>query len=512
MTKKLKSTAIFILMLMMVLLAACGGNNSSSSTGNEVKKGGELNISLSADPPNLDPNQSTALVDRQVQNSIFDKLFDLNAKGEVVPMLVDSYEVSSDGKTYTLVLKEGIKFHDGTDFNAEAVKFNLDRYREETSRRVSELKFVKNVEATDEKTVKITLSQTFSPFLSVLTDRSGMMASPTAVEKEGDQFGNHPVGTGPYVFEEHVKGDHVALKKNADYWNGTPKLDNVNFMVFTNGTSSVQNLKSGKLDFVDDVPTKEAKVLEKDSNFSLIAKPGMAYQGFYLNTKEAPLDNKYLRQAVNKAINRDSFVKVVFDGYAEPNNSPFYPGNLAYGDSNEYEAPNSDEIKELLAKGGKPDGFSFKMLIGTSPVNESAGSVIQSMLKEYGISVELEKVEFGSLLEKADKGDFQALMNGWSGRPDPDQSFYDFVVTDKPNNYAHISNPELDNLAEQARIETDPAKRKEIYDQAMEIVHDESGYVYIYNDYKRFGISKKVKGFEFIPDGIIRTAKLGKTN
>jgi peptide/nickel transport system substrate-binding protein len=358
--------------------------------------------------------------------------------------------------------------------------------------------------------VTIELSEPFSPFISILTDRSGMMVSPDAVKKYGEDYLNHPVGTGAYAFVEHVKGDHVTLKNNENYWNGEVKIDELNYKVFTNGTAAVQNLKSGQLDFIDDVPTKEIKGLENNPVGKVVAESGMAYQGFYLNTKQEPFTNKYLRQAVNKAVDREAFIKVVLDGYGAPANSPFGPGNLAHGDSDKVSKPDKQEIKDLLDKGGKPDGFSFKLQIGTSPVNEQFGAVIQSMLKTYGIQVELEKVEFGTMLENGANHKFQALQLGWSGRPDPDQSFFDFVVTDQPNNYAAVSNPELDKLAKQARTELDPAKRKGLYDQAMEIVHDESEYVYIYHDFNRFGVSKKVTGFEYIPDGIIHTQKLDK--
>ncbi|WP_110928169.1 ABC transporter substrate-binding protein [Bacillus massiliglaciei] len=509
MTKMRKGIGLMVVVVAL-LLSACNGGSKSSTASSSGTGSGEINISLSADPPNLDPARSSALVDRQVQNSIFDKLFDLDPKGNIVPLLVDKYEVTEDGKEYTFHLKKDIKFQDGTDFNAEAVKFNLDRYRAEGTNRTSELQFVQDVEAVDPLTVKVKLSKTFSPFLSILTDRSGMMGSPAAIEKEGDQFGNNPVGTGPFVFEEHVKGDHVSLVKNKEYWNGEPKLDKVTFKIFTNGTSAVQNLKTGKLDFIDAVPIKEAKALENDPNFSLIAKSSMAYRGFYLNTTKAPLDNKYLREAVAEAVDRKAIAKVAFDNYAEPNNSPFYPGNLAYGDSGEFNQPDTKKVKELLKKGGKPNGFSFTMQIDTSPASETVGSVVQSMLEKQGIKVNLEKVEFGTLLDNADKGNFEGLMNGWSGRPDPDQSFYAFVVTGQSNNYSRISNKELDQLAEDARTEIDPEKRKQLYDQAMEIVHDEAGYVYLYSDFNRFGLSKKIKGFVYNSDGIIRTADLSK--
>jgi peptide/nickel transport system substrate-binding protein len=426
-------------------------------------------------------------------------------------MLAESYEISSDGLIYTLKLKKGVKFQDGTDFNADAVKFNLDRYiTEKNSSRKSELKAVTKVDVVDPYTVKIVLSKAFSPLLSVLTDRAGMIVSPEAVKKYGDDFLNHPVGSGPYIFVEQVKGDHVALKKNENYWNGPVKLDEVNFKVFTNGTAAVQSLKSGQLDFLSSVPTKEISGVKNDSKFTIMSNSGMGYQGINLNTTQEPFTNKSLRQAINKAIDRDTLSKVVFDGNVVSANSPFSPGNLAFGDSDKASKPNPEEIKALLAKGGKPNGFTFKLQIGTSPVEEQAGAVIQNMLKPFGIIVELEKYEKAALSDNITNGKFVASYYAWSGRPDPDQNFYAFFVKDQSRNYSRISIPDLDKLAKQAREEMDPAKRKATYDKAMDIVHDDSGQVYLYHENTTYGFSKKVTGFDYVPDGIIRTAKLDK--
>jgi peptide/nickel transport system substrate-binding protein len=518
--KYIRMTLVTALIGTMFALTACGGSSSSSSspapggstassapTGNKV-----VHIGLKADPPNLDPFGSTALVDRMVQNSIFDKLFDLDKDGKIIPMLAESYEADKDGKIYTIKLKKDIKFQDGTDFNADAVKFNLDRYKGEQSKRKNELKFADKLTVVDPNTIKIELTQPFSPFISVLTDRAGMMVSPEAVKKYGDDFLNHPVGTGPFVFVDHVKGDHVTLKRNDNYWNGKPKLDGVEFKVFTNGPAAIQNLKSGQLDMLDDltVATKLIPSIKDDANLTVISNTGMGYQGIHLNVTKEPFTNKYLRQAINQAIDRDAVVKVLLDGFGSPANSPFFPGNLAYGDSDKYEKPDAAKIKDLLAKGGKSDGFSFKFQIGTSPSQEQFGAIVQSMLKPYNINVELEKIEFGQLLENGDKGNFQALQIGWSGRPDPDQSFYDFVVTKGSQNLSHSSKPELDKLATDGRQELDGTKRKAIYDKAMDILHDESNYVYLYHINNVFGLSNKISGFNYVPDGVIRTATLDK--
>lgn len=470
-----------------------------------------INIGLKADPPSMDPVISTSLYDRMVYASLYDKLFDIDSSGKIVPMLATSYEVSEDGKTYTLKLKEGVKFQDGTDFDAEAVKFTFDRnMTNEKSKRKGELKVVESVTAVDKNTVKIQLKEPFAPFLSILTDRSGIIVSPTAAKQYGDDFLNHPIGTGPFIFVEHVKGDHVTLKRNDNYWNGKPKVDEVAYKVFTSGTAKVQNLRSGMLDIIDDTPVKEIPTIKGDANLALSAEPGLGYQGVYLNNQRPPFNNKFLREAVDRAIDREAVVKVLFDGYALPAHSAFAPGSLGYSDLDKPVKPDAAAIKDLLAKGGQPNGFSFKLYITTSPENEQFGAVLQNMLKQYNINVQLEKMEYGQLLETGDKGDFDALQLGWSGRQDPDQNFYDFVVTGMPNNNGKISIPQLDDLVNKARAEMDEGKRKAMYEEATKIMQDEAGYAYIYHQYNLIGYNKKITGFTSVPDGLIRTAGLDK--
>ncbi|MGG4492820.1 ABC transporter substrate-binding protein [Brevibacillus reuszeri] len=505
----------------MLLVTGCGGGGTNAGTSTEGGNAAApapatgkkvINIGLKADPPSMDPNSSTSLYDRQVYASLYDKLFDIDADGKVVPMLAESYEVTPDGKTYTLKLKQGVKFHDGTDFDAEAVKFNFERnMTSEKSRRKGELKFVDSVSVVDAQTVKIQMKEPFAPFLSVLTDRAGIIVSPKAVQEHGDQYLNHPVGTGPFTFVEQVKGDHVTLKKNENYWNGSVKVDEVNYKVFTNGTAKVQNLRSGMLDIIDDTPVKEIPVVKGDANLQLIAESGLGFQGIYLNNSRAPFDNKFLRQAVDHAIDREAIVKVLYNGYAAPAHTAFSKGSLAYNEQlNTPVAPNADEIKNLLAQGGKPDGFGFKLYISTSPENEQLGAVLQNMLKQYNINVTLEKLEYGQLIETGDKGEFDALQLGWSGRLDPDLNIHDFVVTGAPNNNGRIANPQLDELILKARGELDEAKRKALYDEAAKLLQDEAGYAYMYHQYVLLGMNKKVTGFTFVPDGIIRTVTMDK--
>lgn len=519
-SKKTSKALMSAVLGTMLLVTGCGGGGSASpgtdggkseapaqSTGKKV-----INIGLKADPPSMDPNISTSLYDRQVYASLYDKLFDIDPSGKIVPMLAESYEVTPDGKTYTFKLKQGVKFHDGTDFDAEAVKFNFERnMKDEKSKRKGDMKFVESVAVVDKNTVKVQMKEPFAPFLSILADRGGTMVSPAAVKQYGDQYLNHPVGTGPFVFVEQVKGDHVTLKKNENYWGGAPKVDEVTYKVFTNGTAKVQNLRSGMLDIIDDTPVKEIPAVKGDSSLQLTAESGWGYQGLYLNNSRAPFDNKFLRAAVDRAIDREALVKVLFNGYAAPARTAFAKGSLAYNEElNKPIPPNADEIKDLLAKGGQPNGFSFKLYITSSPENEQLGAVLQNMWKQYGINATLEKLEYGQLLETGEKGEFDALQLGWSGRQDPDQNFHDFVVTGTANNDGRISLPKLDELVLKARSEVDETKRKALYEEATKLLQDEAGYSYLYHQYVLIGMNKKVSGFTYVPDGIIRTATLDK--
>jgi peptide/nickel transport system substrate-binding protein len=513
MKKKKLYIGLTALLAGSILLAGCGGGSQSAAGGGDSsgKTGGTLNISLDADPPKLDPKYSTALVDRMVFQSLFDKLVDLDENGKIVPMLAEKWEISSDKKTYTFKLRQGVKFHDGTDFNAEAVKFNLERDMDKDSTRRTELQEVDKVTVVDPYTVKIELKKPFAPFLSILTDRAGMMVSPAAVEKYGKDFMNHPVGTGPFMFQEHLKGSSVVLVKNPNYWKaGYPKLDKVVYKVISDANVALMNLKSGEVDITNKFPYKEIENAKKDSKIGVIDEAGEAYRGFHLNVSKAPFNQKELREAVDLLIDRDAIVKVALNGAGSPGHSPFVPSQFAYGDSDKAEKPDLAKAKALLAKAGKPDGFSFTLKIDTQPVNQQIGQMIQNMLKPAGIQVNLQKVEFGTLLEQAKSGDFEAVMIGWSGRPDPDQNIYDFTVTGGFNNYSKYSNQEVDKLLDDARVETDESKRKAIYDQVMKILNEEVPYVYLYHDHNVFGISKSVHGFKYVPDGLIRTAELSK--
>lgn len=502
-SKSLLSTLVMLGSLSSFTTFGAGAVTASAATG------GTLNVGLSADPPKLDPSLSSALVDRQVMINMYDTLFQLSPKNTVVPDLVKSYTVSSDNLTYTLHLRTGVKFQDGTDFDAAAVKFNLERDQLSISPRHSSLSGITSIDTPDASTVVLHLQTPFSPLLNILAGRSGMMVSPTAVNKEGAGFLNDPVGTGPFMFSERVKGDHITLVRNPHYWGKAPTFSKVVYTIFTDPNVELANLQSGAVQIVDTLPPSQVTSMTSNSQYVVVNKPSLGYQGFYLNVKAAPFTNKYLREAINAAIDRKILVNVVFRNAAVPGYSPFGPASPAYVKKTDTPpAPKAALVRKLLAKGGQPKGFQFTFKTAADPVAVQMAQVIQSMLSHYGIQMKIQPWEFGTLLADSANGSFQALALGWSGRLDPDQDIYQFFVTGGSLNSSQYSNAKVDGLLNQARVTSSMSGRAKTYASVMNILHQDAPYVFLYHQNNLIAYNKNLKGFVYYADGLIRVANL----
>jgi len=477
-------------------------------------RGGTLRVGLDSDPPNLDPHRSSAAVDRQVFQSLYDKLMDTDANLKIVPMLAASWSVSSDGRTFTLKLRQGVQFHDGTPFNAQAVVYNFDRMRDPKfpSARRSEISPVTAVVATDPYTVEIRLERPYSPLAYTLTDRAGMMVSPAAAQKAGLDFALHPVGTGAFSFVEKIPQDHVTLRRNPNYWmKGLPYLDQVIFRSFPDDNARVANLKSGDLDIINIVPPPQVKQITQDAKqpgagFRLLEHGAFAYNGIWLNVTKPPFDNKALRQAFSTAIDRTAIANAVLQGAAYPAYSFFPNGTPAYDPS--WKIPPRDPAlaKEKLQAGGHAGGFDCTFMMAPGQTNLAIAQAVQSMVGEVGIQLRIQVLEFGTLLDTMSKFQHQAGMVGWSGRPDPDFDIYPFVTKSGiPDfNYAGYVNDQVQNLLDAARVLQDMSQRVRAYSQVTKILADDMPYAWLYclKEYKL--VSTKMRGFVQVPDGMIR--------
>ncbi len=495
------------------LLAAgwgAGSGHAASTAARDRAGDSTVTISLSADPPTLDPAFSSSLYDRQVLNSLCDKLFDLNSKGKIIPMLATSYKASKNHLVYTITLRKGVKFTDGTSLDASAVVYNLDRDRDPASIRANELQYVTSVKTSGKYGVVIKLSQPFSPFISVLTDRSGMIVSPTQAKKEGQNFKNAPVCSGPFTLSDRVKGDHITLVRNPHYWRkGYPKAAKIVWKIFTDPNIALVNLRSGQVDMTDALPPQQVTSLQHDSQFKIYNKAGYGYQGIWINVNSAPFNNRALRQAMSLLIDRNTLAKVLLNNTVRAGDSPFGPGDFAHDSSDKAPARNVRLAKSILAK-AKLKNISFTFKTATGTLSGQIAQFIQSQLQAGGITMTIQQEDFGSLLDQLTKHNFQVGALGWSGRPDPDQNVYDFFITNGKNNSAGYSSSYVDHQLNVGRKELTQAKRKAAYDLVMKRLHLDQPYVFLYHPNNLIGQTTHVSGFTYVPDGIIRTAGLSK--
>ena len=463
-----------------------------------------LVVGLDADPPRLDPALSTAFVDRQVMNQIFDKLVDIDEKLKVVPMVAKSWKVTNGGLTYTFKLNTGIKFADGTPLDAAAVKYSIERNMTlEGSARKGELGSVKDVTAPDAATVVISLKAPYGPLLAVLSDRSGMIVSPTAARKAGADFANSPVGSGPFSFVSRKRQDNITLKANASYWRGKPKLDGLVYRPFPDGDVRVANLLSGAVQVITPVDPKDIATIQKNSKLDVTTFQGLGFQGVWMNVTRPPFNNKLVRQAFSATIDRDAINKVVFLGTVKPAAGPFPPGTPAYSANIKVQVADIAAAKKKLVQAGKP-GVPFTLLTSPGAVNAQLAQLFQAMASQAGFAVKIETVEFGTLLDRADKKNFDAVMLGWSGRADPDGNIYDFFHTGGVNNQAGYSNPAIDSLLEKARAQNAMSARTATYNVALGKILDDSPYAFTYFSSNTVGAVKNLSGLKLVPDGILR--------
>jgi len=494
--------ALVVFVVMLVLVA--GSVSIAAPT-----RGGTLRVGLDADPPNLDPHQSTAAVDRQVFQNLYDKLVDINQNLEIVPMLATSWQIADGGRSYTFKLRQGVVFHDGTPFNAEAVKANFERMLDKSfgSPRLSEVNLVTGVTVVDPYTVRITLEKPYSPFLAVLSDRAGMMVSPAAAQRLAKGLAREPVGTGPYKFVEKRPQDRIVLERFDRHWDKTAgNADRILYRPFTDENARVANLRAGEIDIINLVPSTEVPKLRTEANIRLLERAGLGWQGMWIMVQGPPFNSKSLRQALNASIDRRTLVKVVFGETAEPANGPFPPGMFTYAIPANSRVPerNLDLARQKLRDGGQPNGFAFTLKITPGRQPQQVAQVIQSMAAEVGIKVNIEIVEFGALLNQLNTQKFEASLLGWSGRPDPDGNIYGFFVTGGGLNNSAYANPQVDTLLDAARILTTPDQRRRAYTDVMNLLDDELPYLFMWWPKEFKAMTIKLQGFEHVPDGMIR--------
>jgi peptide/nickel transport system substrate-binding protein len=524
-----------VLLLPLLAATACSGapGTSPPREGGEqaapdnrpAQQGGEMVVALSEEPDALDPSLAGTFVGRIVFANMCEALYDTNAELEVVPQLAAALpEVSADGLTVTIPIREGVMFNDGTPLNAAAVKTTLERHQTlEASKRTSDLAPVVGIEVVDPLTVQLTLEQPFAPLTAILADRSGMIMSPAQLEKLGENFADEPVCVGPFQFVERRAGDAIVLERAEEYYDADEvKLDRVVFSIISQGPVRAANLRSGEVDMAERLDTTSLDAIEGDPNLKLFEATSIGFQDITINLGNVNgVDQPFgqhdsvlasdprVREAFELSLDREAINTVVFDGRFQPGcsplspQSPFYPADLDCGERD------VEAATALLEEAGVQTPVPVKLNISTDPVAIRLGQVIQTMAKEAGFDVQVQPTELVTSLDLANQGEFDTFQHAWSGRIDPDGNLFTFQHSGTPSNWSGVSDPSTDKLLQAGRTTTDVEERKEIYADIVQAVRERRNTIYLYHQKLFTGTGADAVGLEFYGDGLLRLKAAG---
>jgi len=476
-----------------------------------------------AEPKSLDPQAVTAVNDFRIVINLYDGLVRYkDGSLEVEPDLATSWKISDDGKLYTFKLRKGVKFHDGSPFNAAAVKFNFDRMLDKNHPQHNTgpfplaffFKAIKETRVVDEYTVQFKLDKPYAPLLSNLAYPTGLLVSPAAVKKYGKSYGRHPSGTGPFMFVKWESNRLVTLRKNPEFWGGTSKLNAVVFRPITDANARVTEMLSGGIDLMVEVPPDNVAMFNKDSAYTVYQQAGPHLWFLILNMKEGPFKDKRVRQAVNYAINKKALVDDVLQGTATVATGPT-PSAFAWAYNSKLKPYPYDPAKarKLLKEAGV-SGAQLTFYVtegGSGMLNPVAmGTAIQADLAKVGLKVKIETYEWNTFLGKvnpglAGKADM-AEMAWMTNDPDtlPYLALRSEAWPDKGGfNSGYYSNKKVDKLLEQARATTDQKKRADLYKQMQKIVYDDAPWAFIANWKQNAVAISQVKGFRLQPSFLL---------
>ncbi|RAR41229.1 ABC transporter substrate-binding protein [Paenibacillus sp. MDMC362] len=529
--KRGKAVAAAALVLML-LLSACGGQQASSGSTTAAgalaaqgvpPQGGELSFALATSPDTLDPHRSGLAVSVRVIRTIHDSLVVQLPDHTIKPWLATEWEVSEDGLSYTFKLRENVKFHDGTAFNAEAVKYNFDRILDpatKASNAAALLQPYQSSEVLDEYTVKLNLATPSRAFLGNLSQALLGLVSPAAAQKYGDQLGQHPVGTGPFKFVKWEENAGIQVERNPDYkWapelvtnQGAPYLDGIDFRIVPEEATRIGSVQSKQVLAAETVPPQHILTLEKDPNFQLLQTNtvGLPYTLFFNKDRE-PWNELKARQAVQLAVDVDTIVKTLYLGTYERAWSPLTPGTFGYDASLEQsikpDIPKANRLLDELGWMRGEDGIRVKdgkkltlRYVDGTPNREKRNDIavmIQQQLKQVGIAVEVEITKDIRTVVYTN-GDYDLYGNS-QVNSDPN-ALYSFYHSYDPKGQASLSrlnDPDVDQWLEQGRVEKDDAKRAELYQQVQQYIIDHAIILPIYVFPYTVAASNSVQGVLF---------------
>ncbi|WP_456289004.1 glutathione ABC transporter substrate-binding protein [Paenibacillus sp. AK002] len=531
---------VCILVMLTVLMSACGSPSKSSNPetplsgtntptpepgakdppeGTTDTGANELVIAWLSDPPSMDPHMSTDQQTSVMTTHIYNTLVIHDKDLNIQPGLAESWK-AIDELTWEFKLRQGVKFTDGSPFNAEVVKANIDRMQdpEVASPRASLVGMIKEVKVVDEYTVQLVTEYAFSPLLAHLAHSAVSMVSAEAIkldyeklkagEKAGAYLAQNPVGTGVFKLESWNPGQEVKLVANADYWGDKAKVERVTFKVVSEEGTRIAELETGYAHIIDPVSPSSISRIESTDGMSLNRQASLSLSYIGFNNNKEPFNDVRVRQALSMAINKDEIISGIYEGTGIPAVGPLAPDVNGYDAAVKPIEHNIDKAKELLKEAGYEGGFSTTIWTNDNPERIKIAEYVQSKLKELNVEVKIEVVEWGAYLAQTAEGKHDMFVLGWSTvTADADYGMYELFHSKnvgEPGNRTFTKDPELDKLLDAGRKENDPEQRKLIYKQAQEKLVELAPMLYIHHQEYLNGVSSKVEGFWRHPNGIMQ--------
>ena len=481
-----------------VVLAACGGTQDVADVNKDT-----LVVAQGADAKTLDPHATNDQPSSRVAIQIYSQLVEVDENMNLIPGLASSWK-QLDERTTQFTLREGVKFHNGEELKASDVKYTLDRMV--ASPTVAHIVgALESVEVVDDYTVNLKTSEPFGPLLYHLSHTAASIMSEKAVAEGGDNYGQNPVGTGPYQFVDWSVGDRVTMKAFDDYYAGKQQIENIVFRNITEGSNRTIALETGEVDISYDIAPIDKTSVVDHKNLDLIEAESLSttYVGFNFN--KAPFDNKLIRQAIAYAINQNDIIDAVEMGAGIASNSPISPKVFGYNpDAKRYEQ-NIEKARQLMVEAGYADGFKTSIWTNDNPVRVQIAEVMQAQLRKIGIDMAIEVVEWGAFLDGTNRGDHEMFMMGWvTVTGDADYGLYALFSSSThggAGNRSFYTSPQVDEMLNAARTSTNQEERRALYGELQNVLQEELPIVPIYVKYDTAGRQKNVQGFKLNPAG-----------